>query len=125
MRMAVAGLESAFTTKTQVIWGRHGSVMRVASASDFTQSMTLWPMNGESDLSIEEAAERLLCAFLLDFADREDTDLIPLRSFMEEAAKLCNVSDFDSSVVPEWEYIGLLRERTRLARQRLAEGEEI
>lgn len=76
-------------------------------------------------MKVEEAAERLLGAFLVEFADRDDDEQIPLRLFLEQVAKGCNIKDFDSSRVPEWESVGELREQTRIARQLLAEGEEI
>lgn len=76
-------------------------------------------------MTIEEAPERLLCAVLSEFADRDDEDIIPLRSFMQEVGRVCGVTDYDLSVLPEWKTVGWLRNRMRIARQSLAEGEKI
>lgn len=78
-----------------------------------------------SQMTVEEAAQRFIGAILVEFKDRDDDDLIPARSFFEEFAKVCNVRDFDGSDIPEWETMGWLRERARASLTRLAEGESI
>jgi hypothetical protein len=69
-----------------------------------------------------EAAERLITAILLAFEDRDDDEMIPVRSFISEIAEIWNIQD-DFSNVPEWETVKWLRERTRNAYRDLAMDE--
>jgi hypothetical protein len=76
-------------------------------------------------MTIEEAAERLLGAILVEFAVHDDDTLLPVRLLFEEIAEACNVTNADLSAIPEWETMGWVRERMREARAALAKGEQI
>lgn len=76
-------------------------------------------------MSVEEAAQRLTGAILVQFADCEDDDYLPVRELFEEIAETCNVANFDSSGLPDYETVGWLRERCRLVFSDLAAGEQI
>ena len=76
-------------------------------------------------MTVEEAANRLVSAILVEFEDRDDDDLMPMQTLFEQIAEMCGVKNFDSSVLPEWETMGWLRERARAALTSLAEGERI
>jgi len=76
------------------------------------------------DMSVEEAAQRLLSAFLVEFADRDDDELIPLRMFLVEVGKACGV-DTEAPEAPEWCSVGELRAKSRKAFEALARGEVI
>jgi hypothetical protein len=79
-----------------------------------------------SAMTVEEAAQRLIGAFLIEFADRDDDDLIPLRSFIIEIGHACGVdlSDEEAERVPEWQTVGQLRRDSRAAFEGLARGEQ-
>ena len=82
--------------------------------------MTKYPQ-----MSVEEAAQRLIGAILVEFEDRDDDYLMPMRSVFVEIATMCDVGDFDGGDIPEWETMGWLRERLRSAPGRLAAGDQI
>jgi hypothetical protein len=78
----------------------------------------------EPGMTVEEAAQRLIAAFLVEFADRDDDDLIPLRMFIVEVGEACGVQT-DALEVPEWCSVGDLRANARRAFEGLARGERI
>lgn len=79
----------------------------------------------EPSQSIEEAAERIICAILDEFGDMDDDDLIPVKEFFLEMAKVIGVDERDCDELPEWETVAWMRERSRWARSALAAGETI
>jgi hypothetical protein len=76
-------------------------------------------------MSVEEAANRLISAVLVEFEDRDDETLMPMRIVFELIGEMCGVTDAPFEDIPEWETMGWLRERCRSALTRLAEGEQI
>lgn len=76
-------------------------------------------------MTAEEAANRLINAILVEFADSDDECLVPMRNLFSEIAERCSVCDWDSSGIPEWETVGWLRKRSRDGLARLAHGEFI
>lgn len=80
---------------------------------------------GDEQMSVEEATQRLLGSVLVQFEDRADDDLLPIRSLWAEIGEMCGVRSIDLDDIPEWETMGWLRERTRAALARLASGEKI
>jgi hypothetical protein len=78
-------------------------------------------------MPVEEAAQRLITALVIEFADRDDEDMIPLRRFIVDIGHACNVSEdsYDTEAIPEWTTVGDLRSRTRAALEGLAHGEWI
>ncbi len=74
--------------------------------------------------SFELSVQCLLEAFRDEFADRDDDDLIPVRTFAQEIGESVGLHrEYD--LIPEWETVGWLRRRTRSALAQLAAGEKI
>ena len=64
-----------------------------------------------------EAAQRLMEAILVVFADRDDDEQIPVRMFIGEVGEACGVrlDAWRAEDCPEWETVGWLRTRARSA----------
>jgi hypothetical protein len=72
-------------------------------------------------LNITEHVQGRLESILLELADRDDDELIPLRAFLVQRAASDGVN-LDGRGIPEWTTAGDLRRRTRAALTALAWG---